>query len=59
MVEAAEAARGAAVSVDGRMVDRPVIARAEAILSESSGAILVCTAMMRRRRFRDSARRAR
>jgi citrate lyase subunit beta/citryl-CoA lyase len=33
IVEAAEAARGAAVSVDGKMVDRPVIARAEAILS--------------------------
>jgi len=33
IVEAAEAAKGAAVSVDGKMVDRPVIARAEAILS--------------------------
>ena len=33
IVEAAEAVHGAAVSVDGRMVDRPVIARAEAILS--------------------------
>ena len=33
IVEAAEAVRGAAVSVDGKMVDRPVIARAEAILS--------------------------
>jgi citrate lyase subunit beta/citryl-CoA lyase len=32
IVEAAEAAGGAAVSVDGKMVDRPVIARAEAIL---------------------------
>jgi citrate lyase subunit beta/citryl-CoA lyase len=33
IVEAAEAVQGAAVSVDGKMVDRPVIARAEAILS--------------------------
>lgn len=32
IVEAAEAVHGAAVSVDGKMVDRPVIARAEAIL---------------------------
>lgn len=33
IVEAAEAAGGAAVSVDGKMVDRPVISRAEAILA--------------------------
>jgi citrate lyase subunit beta/citryl-CoA lyase len=33
IMEAAEAVRGAAVSVDGQMVDRPVIARAAAILS--------------------------
>jgi citrate lyase subunit beta / citryl-CoA lyase len=33
IVEAAEAAGGAAVSVDGKMVDRPVITRAEAILA--------------------------
>ena len=33
IVEAAEAVQGAAVSVDGKMVDRPVIARAEAILT--------------------------
>jgi citrate lyase subunit beta / citryl-CoA lyase len=33
IVAAAEAVHGAAVSVDGKMVDRPVIARAEAILS--------------------------
>ena len=33
IVEAAEAVHGAAVSVDGKMVDRPVIARAEAILA--------------------------
>jgi citrate lyase subunit beta/citryl-CoA lyase len=32
IMEAAEAVHGAAVSVDGKMVDRPVIARAEAIL---------------------------
>ena len=32
IIEAAEAVHGAAVSVDGKMVDRPVIARAEAIL---------------------------
>jgi len=31
-MEAAEAAQGAAVAVEGKMVDRPVIARAEAIL---------------------------
>ena len=33
IIEAAEAVKGAAVSVDGKMVDRPVIARAEAILA--------------------------
>jgi citrate lyase subunit beta / citryl-CoA lyase len=33
IVEAAEAVHGAAVSVEGKMVDRPVIARAEAILA--------------------------
>ena len=33
VVDVAETVRGAAVSVDGKMVDRPVIARAEAILS--------------------------
>jgi citrate lyase subunit beta / citryl-CoA lyase len=33
VVEAAEAVHGATVSVDGKMVDRPVIARAEAILA--------------------------
>jgi citrate lyase subunit beta/citryl-CoA lyase len=33
IMEAAEAAHGAAVSVDGQMVDRPVIARAAAILA--------------------------
>lgn len=33
IVEAAEAVHGAAISVDGKMVDRPVIARAEAILA--------------------------
>lgn len=33
IVEAAEAVHGAAVSVDGKMADRPVIARAEAILA--------------------------
>jgi len=33
IVEAAETVHGAAVSVDGKMVDRPVIARAEAILA--------------------------
>jgi citrate lyase subunit beta / citryl-CoA lyase len=33
IMEAAEAVHGAAVSVGGKMVDRPVIARAEAILS--------------------------
>jgi citrate lyase subunit beta / citryl-CoA lyase len=33
IMEAAEAVHGAAVSVDGKMVDRPVIARAEAVLA--------------------------
>ncbi|HTC61587.1 MAG TPA: CoA ester lyase [Candidatus Saccharimonadales bacterium] len=33
VVEASAAAPGAAISVDGKMVDRPVLARAEAILS--------------------------
>lgn len=33
VVEASTAARGAATSVDGKMVDRPVLARAEAILA--------------------------
>jgi len=33
VVEASAAARGAATSVDGTMVDRPVLARAESILS--------------------------
>ncbi|HEV2521713.1 MAG TPA: CoA ester lyase [Candidatus Acidoferrales bacterium] len=33
VVEASAAARGAATSVDGKMVDRPVLARAEVILS--------------------------
>jgi citrate lyase subunit beta/citryl-CoA lyase len=33
VVEASAAARGAATSVDGKMVDRPVLARAEAILA--------------------------
>jgi citrate lyase subunit beta/citryl-CoA lyase len=33
IVEAAQAAHGAAVSVEGKMVDKPVIARAEAILA--------------------------
>src|SRR5438309_8548907 len=33
IMEAAEAVHGAAISVDGKMVDRPVIARAEAILT--------------------------
>ena len=33
IMEAAEAVHGAAVSVDGKMVDRPVIARAETILT--------------------------
>jgi citrate lyase subunit beta/citryl-CoA lyase len=34
VVEAASAAKGAAVAVDGKMVDRPVILKAEAILRE-------------------------
>ena len=34
VVEAAATARGAAVSVDGRMVDRPVLVRAERILRQ-------------------------
>jgi citrate lyase subunit beta / citryl-CoA lyase len=35
VVESAQASHGAAVAVDGRMVDRPVILRAQAILAES------------------------
>jgi len=33
VVEASSEARGAAISVDGKMVDRPVLARAEVILA--------------------------
>ncbi|MCC7484750.1 MAG: CoA ester lyase [Burkholderiales bacterium] len=36
IVAAAQAARGAAISVDGRMVDRPVILKAEEILGEAA-----------------------
>ncbi len=36
VVEAAAAAHGAAISLDGKMVDRPVIARAEAILRQQA-----------------------
>lgn len=36
IVEAARAAKGAAVAVDGKMVDRPVILKAEEILRESN-----------------------
>lgn len=35
VLEAAAAARGAAVAVDGKMVDKPVLLRAEGILKES------------------------
>lgn len=35
VVEISEASRGAAVALDGKMVDRPVLLRAQAILSES------------------------
>ncbi len=38
IVEAAAAANGAAVAVDGKMVDRPVILKAEEILRESNRA---------------------
>lgn len=38
VVEAARAADGAAVAVDGRMVDRPVVRRAEALLQAGHGA---------------------
>ena len=37
VVEADGAARGAAVAVDGRMVDRPVVLRARAVLAEARG----------------------
>ncbi|HMM54038.1 MAG TPA: CoA ester lyase [Candidatus Desulfobacillus sp.] len=37
VVEAAEASGGAAIKVDGRMIDRPVILRAEQILRRSRG----------------------
>src|SRR6185295_6509992 len=36
IVEASHAAKGAAVAVDGKMVDRPVILKAEEILREAS-----------------------
>jgi citrate lyase subunit beta / citryl-CoA lyase len=38
IVDAAARANGAAVQVDGKMVDRPVILKAEAILAEAEGA---------------------
>ncbi|MDO9216770.1 MAG: CoA ester lyase, partial [Lacisediminimonas sp.] len=37
VVAAASESGGAAVAVDGRMVDRPVIAMAQEILAESAG----------------------
>jgi len=36
VLEAAKAAAGAAVAVDGKMVDRPVMLKARAILAEAS-----------------------
>ena len=36
IVEAATAAKGAAVQVDGKMVDRPVILKAEEILRDAN-----------------------
>jgi citrate lyase subunit beta/citryl-CoA lyase len=36
-MEAASAAKGAAVAVDGRMVDRPVILKAQELLDEAEG----------------------
>jgi citrate lyase subunit beta/citryl-CoA lyase len=38
VVQAAQAAGGAAVAVDGRMVDRPVVLRALAVVDEARGA---------------------
>lgn len=38
LVEAAAAAKGAAVAVDGQMVDRPVVAKAQRILEEADRA---------------------
>ena len=37
IVDAVEKSRGAAVKVDGRMVDRPVLLKAQAILAERAG----------------------
>jgi len=37
IVDAVEESAGAAVQVDGKMVDRPVLARAQAILAEADG----------------------
>lgn len=37
VLEAARAARGAAVALDGKMVDKPVILRAQAILRDAAG----------------------
>jgi citrate lyase subunit beta/citryl-CoA lyase len=34
VVEAARAARGAAVAVDGKMIDRPLLAIAERVLAQ-------------------------
>ena len=36
VLDAAAAAKGAAVALDGRMIDRPVIARAEQIAREAA-----------------------
>jgi citrate lyase subunit beta/citryl-CoA lyase len=38
VLEVAERASGAAVAVDGRMVDRPVIIKAERILADAAAA---------------------
>jgi citrate lyase subunit beta/citryl-CoA lyase len=37
VLEAARRSQGAAVAVDGRMIDRPVILKAERILGEARG----------------------
>jgi len=39
VLEAAAGARGAAVAIDGKMVDKPVLARAEAILASAPTAM--------------------
>jgi citrate lyase subunit beta/citryl-CoA lyase len=45
VMEAASTAKGAAVAVDGRMVDRPVILKAQEVLDEAEGTAFKSEAM--------------